>query len=985
MTGMMFALGGRAAATSRGSNFKDFIKISRRSASVRILLSNRGPDAYRENNYGEVISVERKISSSGVSSYKICSSDNSVVSKSKEELLYILDHFNIQIDNPITILTQECTKKFLNSHDPKIKYKLFMNATNLHDVLQYYLDTKTFQQDIEKKLTTKSTALTSFKEYIDSVNAKLAIATEIENVDKKLAYLRNKLLSREILDLQAEKRCELQTKTTHESELARLFATDSSISRDLADEEACYATLLIRADSLEAEITELSRKKHDQRLKSEHHHNTIHSKKLKISATESELKSCINALEQFKRLMSQILTQETEDRDIKKRGIIQNIDSYKLETIEKQQNLETLNQTLQSLNSQVSGLNSQRLEVIERKTQLDRDLNVKQQRIRALETGFKDSLNIFGSFTTVIHQKIKEYVKKRAFSRQPLGPIGSLITVKDKKWFLSVELCLKDLLRAFIVFSYKDKLLLLKLFKETCRPNEVPPIVISTYQNSLYDYRSRAPRTAFPTMLELIESQHHNLLNVLIDQSSIERILCIERVSNARSVMIPHPPPHTHKAYTSEGDEIISVNGRARFYSTYQKRSKLLGNDPKTLIETIEVEIKECENRQKQLDLSLSKIDDELQPLKASISDLRSQERESLNYIASLKSTLMKLQAELESMDELNTASFDKEVNDLQSKISLLQTTLDTENNELKELVSVLATLNNEYGETKTQILPVKRSWDEIKVSAKTKAQIVSKLKRDIENQTAQSLEFQQKVNRSDKKLLVLDRSISEKIRLLSSEGLLKTDESLENIRFEIAHLEKLSTANKINPLEVSKLRKEYERVSESYERQTQSLTDLNDLNNKLQDMLKVRSERYQKLRRLVVRRTESSFQKLLKYRGYQGSLVFDHDSQKLAISVAALGNSTECRDTKGLSGGERSFSTLALVASLWQSIESPFRVLDEFDVFMDLINRRISLKLLSDFSSAHPNQQLILITPQDVSELCTNKDVTVFKMESPR
>lgn len=46
-------------------------------------------------------------------------------------------------------------------------------------------------------------------------------------------------------------------------------------------------------------------------------------------------------------------------------------------------------------------------------------------------------------------------------------------------------------------------------------------------------------------------------------------------------------------------------------------------------------------------------------------------------------------------------------------------------------------------------------------------------------------------------------------------------------------------------------------------------------------------------------------------------------------------------------SGGERSFTTLSLLLALGESLETPFRVMDEFDVFLDPVSRRIALKTM--------------------------------------
>ena len=46
-------------------------------------------------------------------------------------------------------------------------------------------------------------------------------------------------------------------------------------------------------------------------------------------------------------------------------------------------------------------------------------------------------------------------------------------------------------------------------------------------------------------------------------------------------------------------------------------------------------------------------------------------------------------------------------------------------------------------------------------------------------------------------------------------------------------------------------------------------------------------------------------------------------------------GLSQSTKNTKSLSGGERSYTTVCFIMSLWEAMEAPFRCLDEFDVFM--------------------------------------------------
>jgi len=59
----------------------------------------------------------------------------------------------------------------------------------------------------------------------------------------------------------------------------------------------------------------------------------------------------------------------------------------------------------------------------------------------------------------------------------------------------------------------------------------------------------------------------------------------------------------------------------------------------------------------------------------------------------------------------------------------------------------------------------------------------------------------------------------------------------------------------------------------------------------------------------------------------------------------------------------------VCLLLALWRSFLCPVKVLDEFDVFMDDLNRRTALGVLFDFFREN-SMQVILITPLSTDDL---------------
>ena len=122
----------------------------------------------------------------------------------------------------------------------------------------------------------------------------------------------------------------------------------------------------------------------------------------------------------------------------------------------------------------------------------------------------------------------------------------------------------------------------------------------------------------------------------------------------------------------------------------------------------------------------------------------------------------------------------------------------------------------------------------------------------------------------------------------------------------------------------------------------------------------------------------------------HAGTLLFDHDSEKLSLDVVRNSQDSKAKstsDARNLSGGEKSFTTLSFVLAMWEFCETPFRVLDEFDVYMDDTYRKIAVDTLLEICESQPSRQFIFITPQDMHPFLKRRDPMprVVKMNDVR
>lgn len=104
---------------------KIFYYLLNSHSIITVRLRNRGKESWRYNDYGQSIIIERHLLRDGGGYYNIKDfTGKRIVAKGHSEVQSILDHFNIQINNPTAILMQDTSRQFLTTASPKDKYKV---------------------------------------------------------------------------------------------------------------------------------------------------------------------------------------------------------------------------------------------------------------------------------------------------------------------------------------------------------------------------------------------------------------------------------------------------------------------------------------------------------------------------------------------------------------------------------------------------------------------------------------------------------------------------------------------------------------------------------------------------------------------------------------------------------------------------------------------------------------------------------------------
>lgn len=209
------------------------------------------------------------------------------------------------------------------------------------------------------------------------------------------------------------------------------------------------------------------------------------------------------------------------------------------------------------------------------------------------------------------------------------------------------------------------------------------------------------------------------------------------------------------------------------------------------------------------------------------------------------------------------------------------------------------------------------------------------------------------------------------------------------------------------DPEKQNEIIKDYESHHNTVQRLSEEYKNLSEYLQLQIDSMQKRKMAYINYRFYVTRVVNYFFSSVLKQKDFTGSItpyfydmigedgktkkaqtldvvIYPRSKEQFTGSASQGDSSGIYTTTKSLSGGERSYSTVAFIIALWQICPSPFRLLDEVDVFMDMVTRKISIDTLILFATERSSKQFIFLSPLGMQQLENPECVVVNHMPPP-
>lgn len=987
LTAIAVGLGATASQAQRSGQLKGLIRHGTEKASVTIVLNNTGDFAYQPEIYGDEIVLERSITQTA-NKFRV------KIGKKFQDLKTVhlkamLNYLGIRINNPMVFLNQDMAKKFLTSATKKEKYDNFASANYFNFVYGNYAD-------IKKNLESVEIALSEVKPNLDKLQLEAekskALLLQIKDSKEKLA------LVSDMRKLHAYKKLN-QLQSEIKSITAKIIEKSELIQRCESIKNGEYSVTI---ESFKQNIKELDENLNILRQDINDISDKIRQTNIERQKFEREIQSLkTDSMFYTKQLKKQEsdLVKVKSAHDISLKEFHSKTDENNQKLLEEKQNK---NEELLLINDKIN-------RIFELKSQVDDELYSLEEEKRTTLAEFSkkimenqtilneshnkmDVLSSFGPNMGKCMNEINKLTQSSRFSFPPVGPLGSLVTIKgayEADWAVLVQNRLLNQLNAFVVANQRDKSLLEGVLKKYNLERRFNYII---RKMSLFDYSRDIPKgDNLLKMTDILEFNSEAVKCVFVDLSSIHTLLLAEDYEEAQIISKNYPYSTVLAVTKPHGFLLTTSNGAKDIITTRKLTRTITINNQNKYLENIEQDLVKHKAEFGDLSEAFLKKKEDLVASKNKLAKDDFQWKQKKRIIGN---EIDSIQNQLDSFQDTNKIdSLKSEVIRLEETINVTKHSLQNLENEISgqkealvpfdedivKLETASKKLNSEYQEdenTKANILVQLENFEKEAKKAEKQA-VITTNEVTVLHEEVRTLKEEYKTGKQDLKahMEVLrymmgkfgdmtEEQINKKILSLESEIISNTDYSVQ----EIADLE-INASDAIT----------------NFKRERMNYKSFKNLLVKMENILHQKNRTYLNHQTDCFNETNKMFTKYMKFRGFVGNLVFqnpyalknsvsDMDNGKISsgeLSIYARSKEeSESRDVDTLSGGEKSFAQMSLLLSTWCVISSRIIALDEFDVFMDNINRTIGTKLIIQSLKDRIQTQTVIITPQDITAI---------------
>ncbi|KAL1619236.1 Structural maintenance of chromosomes protein 6 [Diplodia seriata] len=1005
MTALTLCLGAKATSTNRGQSLKSFIKEGEDFAQLAVKIKNHGSSAFKPELYGNSIIVERHFNRNGASGFKIKNVKEKVVSTKKSDLEDIIDAFQLQMDNPMNVLSQDMARQFLNNSTPPDKYRFFIEGTQLAVLDRDYRMLEEYLNEIEAKHAIKHQDVEVLRKKRQEAQERLRAAGKQNQMRQKAALVQRQYAWKQV-EVEEDKM----------EDVGRYIAdAEAEIAQKTAEVEDASNRFVQAEDNLAEAVRKVEECDEDRRPIQERldiakgEFNKGKEELQELLAQHRQIKSSLkgdNAI--IGKIQSDIEEERRrqDDADGGEHGIrLQEIEEAKAVAQEKKAIVEELHNGFPILEQARDGA----------KTHLDAFRPILQQKKndvsqqqRHIDEIRKNRGSWMAGFDQNLPALLRAIDNETRFHNKPVGPMGRHIRLLKPEWSGILEKSAGMQLNAFVVTSKHDESILRELMHRQHYPRDqsnTTPIVIGNPRP--LDTSRNEPDPQLLTWMRALKFDNDLVRNQMIINNLIEQTVLIEDFDEAYNFALGpgtgenHPRPNNVKqVYTMAKNKrggvrfgwALSGGGTQAPIGTQNNRLPRMQTEVESRLNVATEELRRYK-------LDLQQAENEYRERESAFTRasqmLTRRERDHKNARIAAQTAQERYEGLVDALDQERPQA--GRLEDLEGQLEAAMANKDTNLAMVQDATEARERLNTQQRERRDAQTAIEEELSEANAKL-SKAQI--------------------RVNRlqTNREAALHTKNEAYEVMELAREKLASYRQQREVLQSDIAQMSEQASVVGERPHiaqgeTVDSLGKKYERLQQEIQQQDQRLggseedlreehfsaiaahktavKDINDMET-AQRMLKTtldsRRARLAIFKRTIADRSRITFTYLLAARKFRGDLRINHKAKELDLAVEPdiTKAGAEGRQTRTLSGGEKSFSTVCLLLSLWDAMGAPTRCLDEFDVFMDSVNREISMKMIIDACRSSAMRQFLFITPQAMGNVSLGQDVKIIKMSDP-